>query len=59
MIEATIREYSDYFSNWWGLEDGTMLPLDDPRGYMWIKIDGRTAPDHETVRRMLKVWGDD
>jgi hypothetical protein len=51
-IKAVIGQYSDYFSSWWGYEDGTMLDLGDPRGYMWIKVDGKTVPDHETVRRM-------
>ena len=55
MTDVTIGQYADFFSNWWGLEDGTMLPLDDPRGYMWIKVDGRTVPDHETVRRITEV----
>jgi hypothetical protein len=53
-IECTIGEYSDFFSNWWGLEDGTLLEMDDPRGYMWVKVgNGQTRPDHETVKRMI------
>jgi hypothetical protein len=54
ITEAVIAEYSDFFSNWWGLEDGTLLETSDPRGYMWIKVgNGRARPDHETVQRMI------
>lgn len=41
-MDVTITEYHDYYSEWYGLEDGTLLQLDDERGEFWRKVDGKT-----------------
>ena len=41
-MDVTIGEYHDFYSEWWGLEDGTILPLDDDRGEYWQKDDNGT-----------------
>ena len=52
MIKAFISEYSDYFSNWYGLPDGTMLEVGDPAGGMWVKAGGETMTAKEWNRRI-------
>ena len=60
MIEAYITEYADYFSNWWGLEDGTILPVTDPRGIMWKKFgDNKPVPDSTFMRRIAESKDDE
>jgi hypothetical protein len=52
VIEATIGSYADYFSNWWGLEDGTMLEVTDPAGNMWVRAGDETMTAEEWNRRL-------
>jgi len=37
-IVATIEQYSDFFSEWYGLKNGTILSVDDENGRMWRKF---------------------
>lgn len=36
-MDVTITEYSDFNSEWWGLEDGTILATNDETGSYWVK----------------------
>lgn len=40
-MNVEIGQYADFYSEWWGLEDGTILALDDERGSKWVKVDGK------------------
>lgn len=50
-IKAEIKEYCDYFSTWYGLKDGTMLKLTDPKGQQWVKLYDKTM----TVKEFNKL----
>ena len=52
IIEAHIGEYADYFSTWYGLEDGTMLEVTDLAGSLWVKAGGETMTAKEWNRRL-------
>lgn len=52
MIKAEIGQYSDFFSNWYGLEDGTLLETNDPSGRAWVKANGETMTVEEWNRRL-------
>lgn len=38
IIEVHVGSYCDYFSFWYGLPDGTILPVTDPRSSGWVKV---------------------
>ena len=38
IMQATIGQYSDFFSEWYGLRDGTILDVSNPVGRMWRKF---------------------
>ena len=46
-IKVTIGEYSDFFSYWWGLKDGTLLPTCDTASNFWIKLGKETMTVEE------------
>ena len=51
LTNLEIKQYSDFYSQWWGLKDGTLLSLDDPRGNMWVNIgdDVRTVEEYNDL----------
>lgn len=50
-----VAAFTDFFSTWWGLEDGTLLSSTDPQGRMWRNDFGRVSEVTPTVKVARKA----